>query len=212
MTAMKLHLVEKKTSPRATQPGRTRAKKIETNQSASERPDERSPDRSAAIAPKTSRAKTVKREATADDIMSRPAICCRAEDTLNDAARLMWEHDFGAVVVVDETSRPVSMITDRDIAMACYTQGLPLFLSPVRSAMARRLVQCQLSTPIAEIRELMVEARVRRVPVVDDSGRVQGVVGFSDIFKEAQAKLPADRKRGSSSAMLVQLASAIVGA
>ncbi len=49
----------------------------------------------------------------------------------------MWEHDCGAILVVDADSHVVGMITDRDICMASYTQGRPLWQIPVSSACSR---------------------------------------------------------------------------
>src|SRR5262245_6101900 len=60
------------------------------------------------------------------EIMSTDLETCRADDTLDRAARLMWEHDCGVVPVVDHEGTAVGMITDRDICMAAYTQGRPL--------------------------------------------------------------------------------------
>jgi CBS domain-containing protein len=47
----------------------------------------------------------------------------KADDTLNFAAQLMWEHDCGVAPVVKENGRLCGVITDRDICMAAYTQG-----------------------------------------------------------------------------------------
>ena len=142
--------------------------------------------------------------------MQSPAIACREHDTLNDAARLMWEHDVGAVPVVNQAHQPVGMITDRDACMAAYTQGVALYHGSVSSAMSKTLVVCDISAPVSEIRELMIRAQVRRLPVVDAGGALVGVVGLSDIVKEAHSPLPKDRRRGTTGPMLVQLVEALL--
>ena len=48
---------------------------------------------------------------------------CAASDSINDAARIMWERDCGCVPVVDDGGNVIGMITDRDICMAADTQG-----------------------------------------------------------------------------------------
>lgn len=162
-------------------------------------------------APASSKAaRTSKREPVAADVMHSPAIYCKEHDSLNEAARLMWEHDIGALPVVNQEHRPIGMITDRDACMAAYTQGLALYHGSVASAMSKTLVICDISSPIAEIRELMTHAQVRRLPVVDASGTLVGVVGLSDIVKEAHAPVPKDRRRGTSGPMLLQLVDAIL--
>lgn len=157
-----------------------------------------------------SRSKTNKRDTVAADVMQSPAICCRAQDTLHEAARLMWEHDLGALPVLNDVDEPVSMLTDRDVCMAAYTQGVPLIHGSVASAMSKQLVFCDTSTPLSRIRELMAETRVRRLPVVDAQGKLVGIIGLSDLLSEAHAALPKDRRRGSSGPMLVQLVDSIV--
>lgn len=164
-----------------------------------------------AAAPKSGRSpRTGKREPVAADVMRSPAVCCGEHDSLNEAARLMWEHDVGALPVVNQSNEPIGMITDRDACMAAYTQGVALAHGAVASAMSKTLVTCDVSASVAEIRELMTRAQVRRLPVVDAGGALVGVVGLSDIVKEAHAPLPKDRRRGTSGPMLVQLVDALL--
>jgi predicted transcriptional regulator len=62
-----------------------------------------------------------------EKLMHRPVVTCHVNDSLANAARLLWEQDCGALPVVDERGRVVAMITDRDICMVAYTQGLLLW-------------------------------------------------------------------------------------
>ena len=59
------------------------------------------------------------------EIMSTDLATCQSEDTLNCAAQIMWERDCGVVPILDQGSRVIGMLTDRDICMAAYTQGRP---------------------------------------------------------------------------------------
>jgi len=63
----------------------------------------------------------------ASDVMTKTVRSCSAGDSLQRAAQLMWEGDCGSVPVVDSDNRVVGILTDRDIAMAAYTQGRPLW-------------------------------------------------------------------------------------
>ena len=60
------------------------------------------------------------------DLMTREVQCCAVGDSLNEAARIMWESDCGVVPVVDSEHRVVGVVTDRDISMAAYTRGRTL--------------------------------------------------------------------------------------
>jgi CBS domain-containing protein len=75
----------------------------------------------------------------ASDLMTKTVQACGADDNLQRAAQIMWERDCGVVPVVDVDNRVVGMITDRDIAIAAYRQGRPLWQIPVASAMARQV-------------------------------------------------------------------------
>jgi CBS domain-containing protein len=122
------------------------------------------------------------------DLMQRDVASCRPYEPLNTVGRLMWDRDVGVVVIVDEQLRPLSMITDRDLAMAAYTQGATLANIGVRSCMSQRLVTCLEDATASDALELMQQNRVRRLPVVDLTGKLVGVIGFGDLSKAASNK------------------------
>src|SRR5688572_14794835 len=66
---------------------------------------------------------TMRNEMKAEDVMTRNVKSCRPETNLSQVAALMWDYDFGAMPVVDDTNRVMGMITDRDIAIAAATKG-----------------------------------------------------------------------------------------
>lgn len=123
----------------------------------------------------------------AGELMTRDVRTCSADDSLERAAHVMWTHDVGCLVVIDGDRRPVGMITDRDIAMAAYIQGVRLLDAHVASAMASRVVTCSPSTSLVELENIMRSSQIRRVPVVDSSGELVGIVALGDIARSAQS-------------------------
>ncbi|HEX9622275.1 MAG TPA: CBS domain-containing protein [Polyangiaceae bacterium] len=123
----------------------------------------------------------------AQDFMTAHVHTCSAEDTFEHAAKLMWENDIGCVVVTDVDRRPVGVITDRDIAMAAYTQGVRLSDGRVATAMSRHVVACSVRTPASEVEHLMQAAQIRRVPIVDASERLVGIATLGDLARATQA-------------------------
>lgn len=121
-----------------------------------------------------------------EQLMSRPAVICRTSDSLGRAAQLLWDHDFGALPVVDADGRLVGMITDRDICMATYIRGQPPTDIAVEQAMARQVYSCAPGDPIGVAEKIMSQFQVRRVPVADASARVVGVVSLTDLAREAE--------------------------
>lgn len=121
------------------------------------------------------------------DVMSRDPVAVQPTDGLNRAAQLMWEADCGAVPVVDDTGRLVGMLTDRDVCMAAYTRGLPLHELSVSGAMSTKLFTCRQGDTLRSVMELMTTQQIRRVPVVDDGGKLVGIVSLADVALLAQA-------------------------
>lgn len=121
----------------------------------------------------------------ANDLMSRGASTCRASDSLAQAARIMWDRDCGCVPVVDDAGKLVGIITDRDVCMAAYTQGVRLEDSPVASAMSRNVACCEAKDSLRRVHELMRQNAVRRIPVIDADRKPIGLVSIGDLLRGA---------------------------
>jgi CBS domain-containing protein len=117
------------------------------------------------------------------ELMTRPVHACRATDTLDLAARLMWENDIGSVVVTDDTGQVVGMVTDRDACMAALMCGARLHDIPVATAMAKSVVTCRPNDSDTAVAETMAKHKIRRIPVVDDSKQPVGVVSLNDLAR-----------------------------
>jgi CBS domain-containing protein len=118
-------------------------------------------------------------------VMTQPVAVCGVNDSLQQAAMLMWERDCGVVPIVDETGKVVAMLTDRDICMAAYTQGRPLSEIGVRVAMSKHLVVCHPENSIEQAEERMSAHQLRRLPVVDPDGMPVGLISLSDLARAA---------------------------
>jgi CBS-domain-containing membrane protein len=77
------------------------------------------------------------------------------------------------------------MITDRDVCMAAYTQAQVLARIPVSRAMSADLVSCSADEDIVQVEKRMRQHQVRRLPVVDDQGRLRGILSLADIAQRA---------------------------
>jgi CBS domain-containing protein len=116
-----------------------------------------------------------------EEIMSSQLETCRPEDSLEQAAQKMWEHDIGSLPVLAPDGRALSMITDRDIAMSAYIHGMALKEMKVSDAMSRRLVTVRPSDDLHLVEERMRAEQVRRIPVVDGKGALKGIVTVNDL-------------------------------
>ncbi len=132
----------------------------------------------------------------ASELMTAGAATCRLDDWASHAAKLMWESDHGAVVVVDEKGRAVGMVTDRDLCMAAYAERVPLSELRVAAAASHELFAVAESADASEIEAVMRDRKVRRVPVIDRQGFPVGVVSLADLVREASQDVHAVGARG----------------
>lgn len=132
-----------------------------------------------------------------EQLMAKQVVRCRPDETLHQAARLMWERDCGFVPVVDGADRIVGVVTDRDACMAAYTRGQPLAEIRVGEVMSTRVRACKPGDDLAVAEEAMCEERVHRLPVVDDADQLLGVISLSDLAREAARETRSKRRRVS---------------
>jgi CBS domain-containing protein/effector-binding domain-containing protein len=116
-----------------------------------------------------------------ENAMTTDVQTCGRAQSLQDAARLLWDHDIGALPVVDDERRPIGMITDRDICMAAYTQGKKLSELGVASAMSQHIYVCHAQDLLSAAEQTMAAQQVRRLPVVNDRGTLIGMLSMNDI-------------------------------
>ncbi len=122
-----------------------------------------------------------------EDLMIRQVHSCRPEDSLEHAARLMWDHDCGCLPVCsgDGVNKVVGMITDRDICMSALFQGKPLSELRVSDAMSKSVETCHTSDTLGQAEQRMRTARVRRLPVLNANDAFVGIISLADLAREA---------------------------
>ena len=130
------------------------------------------------------------------EVMTHGVRSCSVHDSLQEAARIMWESDCGCVPIVDDVERVVGMLTDRDICMAGYTQGKPFAQIPVSAAMAKRVFAVAGHDDIEGAELLMRARQIRRLPVLDRVGRLEGIITLNDLARRAEIGRDAEGRTG----------------
>ena len=128
------------------------------------------------------------------DIMTAEPTCCVPETGLQEVAQMMVENDCGEIPVVDskDTRLPLGVITDRDIVCRAVARGLnPLDLI-VADCMSKPCVTVTPDMSIEECSKVLEDHKIRRVPVVDESGACCGIVSLADIALRAQKGVTAE--------------------
>ena len=119
------------------------------------------------------------------DLMTNDVKTCQPQDSLNVAAKLMWDGDIGSVVVVNEGRRVLGMITDRDITMSALLQRRPLGEIFVKDAMSSGAWCCSQSTEVDEAEKVMAQHQVHRLPITGADGRLSGILSVNDLAQAA---------------------------
>lgn len=123
------------------------------------------------------------------EIMSQGVEFVPADCKIQDAAAAMAEHDIGAILV-GAPERLEGILTTRDIILRGVIGGRDPTRTTVGEIMSSTLFTCAADDPVEAAATAMQERQVRRLPVIDASGRVVGIVTRRDLRRHA-ARQPA---------------------
>jgi CBS domain-containing protein len=118
--------------------------------------------------------------------MTKDPACVVPGDTVVRAAQLMKGEDVGPVLVVkDKKDKELAgIVTDRDVAIKVVAEGKDPNSVRVKDVMTSRPVTCKPEDDLSRALEMMKSKQVRRIPIVDDSDRVVGIIAQADIARK----------------------------
>jgi CBS domain-containing protein len=114
------------------------------------------------------------------EVMTREVRIASPDDTLECAARVMEEEDFGSLPVA-ENDRLVGMLTDRDIIIRAVARGLAPQDSKVREVMSTEVRYVYDDESVRDVAKVMGDLHVRRLPVLSREKRLVGIVSLGDL-------------------------------
>ena len=120
------------------------------------------------------------------ELMTPDAKAIWLTQSLADAAKEMWENDCGALPIVKDGHKVVGMITDRDICMATAMRDRNPSAISVEEVMSRTVYAAEAEEDIEQALQTMREHKVRRLPVLNLEGELQGIVSMNDIVLKAK--------------------------
>lgn len=106
-------------------------------------------------------------------------VAAERDTTAADLASRMAEEGVGSIVITED-DRPIGIVTDRDLTVEVLAGGEDPSSVTAEDVMSEDPVTADLDAGIFEVLSRMEEAEVRRVPAVDDDGKVVGIVSFDD--------------------------------
>jgi CBS domain-containing protein len=110
------------------------------------------------------------------------------ETKVSELAKLMRDHDIGAIPI-GENDRLIGMVTDRDIVCRALANGSDASQLTARQIMTPGIAFCRDEEELAEAVRIMEARRVRRLPVIDGTKRMVGLLSIGDVAHTASREL-----------------------
>ena len=124
----------------------------------------------------------------ARDIMTLNPAFCSPNTMLDQVAKMMVENNCGEIPIVDAENYPIGVVTDRDIVCRAVAEGKNPSEHPAASVMTTAVVTAPVTATIDEVVATMADRQIRRIPVVDESGYLVGIIAQADIASEASTQ------------------------
>jgi len=120
------------------------------------------------------------------DLMRKSPNTCEPGTNLAAVTELLWTCGCGAVPVVDSSGKVAGMITDRDICIALGTRDRRSSELVAEQVMSRETATCRTTDEIHAALKLMGARKVRRLPVLNQAGKLEGILCMSDLILNAR--------------------------
>ena len=130
---------------------------------------------------------------TVKELMKTDVSTCAPDDDLAGVVTIMRDRDCGFLPVVDGRGTVVGVVTDRDVCLAAAAKYRPLARVSAHEIMSHPVFSCFADENVKTVLVTMAKHRSRRLPVLNKSGRLQGVLSIDDIVQ-------APRRRGGPNA------------
>jgi len=115
------------------------------------------------------------------EVMTKNIVSVSSQQTIQEAAQLMKQHNIGAIPVVD-SGRLKGIVTDRDITIRSTAGGVDAN-TPVSHCMSPNVTVANSNMEVQEVANLMAQHQIRRLPVVDNNQLV-GMVALGDLAEQ----------------------------
>lgn len=132
-----------------------------------------------------------------EEIMTRDVKVCSPDTNLAAATEILWRNNCGSLAVSDTDGKLLGVITDRDICIALGTRNWRASDLAVRDVAINPVFSCEPDDDVHEALKTMRKHQVRRVPVVNQDGKLAGIVCLDELVLHAEK--PDSRKHAGIS-------------
>jgi CBS domain-containing protein len=116
------------------------------------------------------------------DVMMRTPASCTPETNLGTAVEMLWNRDCGILPVVDARQKVIGIVTDRDLCVALGTRNKLPGKVTVGEVAKGEVYACRAQDDIHVALQTMAQYKVRRLPVVDREGVLQGILSMDNVI------------------------------
>ena len=118
-----------------------------------------------------------------NEVMTKDPVCCLPNEMVVKAAKLMKSENIGSIPVIEseQTKKLVGIVTDRDLTLKILAEGLDAKSTKVEAVMTRKVMTCRAEDDLQKALDAMAEHQLRRIPVVDNSNKVVGIIAQADV-------------------------------
>lgn len=129
------------------------------------------------------------------ELMKSEVETFRETDSVLTVARRMREVNIGFVPICDSDGHPVGVLTDRDLALRVCAEDRRASETRAGAVMTREIITCRETDPIDAAEQLMGRYQKSRMMIVDEDGRLVGVISLSDVVEEEDDRHAAETMR-----------------
>ncbi|RJQ17141.1 CBS domain-containing protein [Candidatus Woesearchaeota archaeon] len=116
-------------------------------------------------------------------IMVKNVVTFTVKDSVEKIAKEMTKKNISCVVIIDKKGKPISVITERDLLKKIVSKGITIKGLIAKNIMSDGLITVQGNENVFRAAALMEKKKIRRLPVVDKTGKLIGLVTETDIVK-----------------------------
>ncbi|MFZ5468855.1 MAG: CBS domain-containing protein [Myxococcota bacterium] len=127
--------------------------------------------------------------------MKRDVECLGPQDSVQTAAKKMRDANIGFLPICDSNDKVLGTLTDRDIVLRCVADACDAASKRANELMTREVVACRPQDDVRRAEELMGKYQKSRILVVDEEGKLKGVISLSDIADVEEAARVSDTMR-----------------
>lgn len=125
----------------------------------------------------SAQAAQVRKVKRAESGMIYDPITISRDQTVGEALRLMHDNHIGGIPVVDDDNKLIGIVTNRDLR---FQEDMDL---PIENVMTSDKLVTTRSTNLSEAAKILLENKIEKLPVVDETGHLQGLITYRDITK-----------------------------